>query len=244
MLDALKPRLGKAHHRGDAVLRLCAAGPQSGAAGADQRQAGRRPDHHRGRVARADHGSARRADPGIFQYPGRQPFRHAGAAHGSARAAAQTDRSRWSRPTPGGVERARAFAKRLDAALAIIDKRRARGRTRSPKCTSSATCEGRLRDPRRRHRRHGRHLGYRRGSAARGRRHRGDRVLHAPSTLRARRSSDSRVDADQPGRDRHHPAAPRRARTATRSMCSRWLALLAEAIRRTHHEESISSLFV
>ena len=29
-------------------------------------------------------------------------------------------------PDPGGVERARAFAKRLDAALAIIDKRRAR----------------------------------------------------------------------------------------------------------------------
>jgi ribose-phosphate pyrophosphokinase len=29
-------------------------------------------------------------------------------------------------PDPGGVERARAFAKRLDATLAIIDKRRAR----------------------------------------------------------------------------------------------------------------------
>jgi ribose-phosphate pyrophosphokinase len=29
-------------------------------------------------------------------------------------------------PDPGGVERARAFAKRLDASLAIIDKRRAR----------------------------------------------------------------------------------------------------------------------
>ena len=27
-------------------------------------------------------------------------------------------------PDPGGVERARAFAKRLDATLAIVDKRR------------------------------------------------------------------------------------------------------------------------
>ena len=32
----------------------------------------------------------------------------------------------WSLPTPGGVERARAWSKRLDASLAIIDKRRER----------------------------------------------------------------------------------------------------------------------
>ena len=35
-------------------------------------------------------------------------------------------RRAWSRPTPGGVERARAWSKRLDASLAIIDKRRER----------------------------------------------------------------------------------------------------------------------
>src|SRR5213594_3975451 len=41
-------------------------------------------------------------------------------------------------PDAGGVERARAYAKRLDASLAIIDKRRGEG-NEPRSCTSSAT---------------------------------------------------------------------------------------------------------
>ena len=52
MLDAFKRASAQAHYRGHALLRLCAPGPQGRAAGADQRQIGRRFDH-RPRALRA-----------------------------------------------------------------------------------------------------------------------------------------------------------------------------------------------
>ena len=48
-------------------------------------------------------------------------------------------------PDAGGVERARAIAKRLNAGLAIIDKRRDGPERRPSSCTSSATSRARTR---------------------------------------------------------------------------------------------------
>ncbi len=62
--------VGAAHHGGDSVFRLCPAGPQGQAAGADFVQAGGRFADHGGRRPGADRGSARAADAGIFQYSG------------------------------------------------------------------------------------------------------------------------------------------------------------------------------
>ena len=47
--DALRRASCAADHRGGAVFRLCPAGPQTRAAHADLRQAGRQPDHPCGR---------------------------------------------------------------------------------------------------------------------------------------------------------------------------------------------------
>ena len=48
MADALRRSSARAHHRGDALFRLCPAGPPLQGAHADHRQAGRQPAH-RGR---------------------------------------------------------------------------------------------------------------------------------------------------------------------------------------------------
>ena len=92
----------------------------------------------RRRRPRPDHGPARRADPGLLRHARRPPLR--GARHHRAR------RRRWASPTSavvspdaGGVERARAYAKRLDAPLAIVDKRREQPERGRGASTSSAT---------------------------------------------------------------------------------------------------------
>ena len=126
MADTLRRASAGDDHRGHPVLRLRAPGPQ-------------------GRAAHADHVEARRrSHPG----GGRRPA--------SSRSICTPDRSRASSTSPsitstrmpvmledylkknfdssavfvspdaGGVERARAYSKRLNASLAIIDKRRER----------------------------------------------------------------------------------------------------------------------
>ena len=156
MLDALKRASAERITAVDPVLRLRAPGSQGRAAHADQRQAGRRPDHHRRRVARADDRSARRSDPGLLQHPGRQPLRDAGPAAVPARAPRRRGRSTVVSPDAGGVERARAFAKRLDASLAIIDKRRSRANE-----VAEMHIIGEVDGTDRHHRRrHGRHRGH------------------------------------------------------------------------------------
>ena len=110
-------------------------------------------------------------------------------------------------PDPGGVERARAFAKRLDASLAIIDKRRARpnevaemrvvgdveGQTAVivddivDTAGTLATAAAALRA----------------AGATEVR-----RVLHAPGAVGPGDRPHSRVDTDQLGGDRYDPAAP------------------------------------
>ena len=67
--------LGPAHHGGDALLRLRAAGPQAGSAHADHRQARRQSDRARRRRPRDDARSACRPDPGLLRHPDRQPVR-------------------------------------------------------------------------------------------------------------------------------------------------------------------------
>ena len=75
-----------------------------------------------GREPRADDGSAQGADPGVLRHPGRPPVRGAGD-HRLLSRQEFPDLTIVS-PDAGGAERARAYAKRLDAELAIIDKRR------------------------------------------------------------------------------------------------------------------------
>ena len=75
-----------------------------------------------GRGPGADRGFARAADAGIFQYSGGSSVRVAGAG-GSFQALNLPNLTVVS-PDAGGVERARFFAKKMDSALAIVDKRR------------------------------------------------------------------------------------------------------------------------
>jgi len=86
--------------------------------------AGRRPDLARRRRPRADHGPARLADPGLFDVPVDHLFA-APVLLEAIRELALPNLMIVS-PDAGGVERARAIAKRLEAGLAIIDKRRTR----------------------------------------------------------------------------------------------------------------------
>ena len=125
MIDALKRASAGSHHRGHPVLRLRAAGPQGHAAHAHHRQARRRPrsppraptacspiDLHAGQIQ------------GFFNIPFDHLFAMPvllddlrGTLHGKDAVVVS--------PDAGGVERARAYSKRLGATLAIIDKRRA-----------------------------------------------------------------------------------------------------------------------
>lgn len=145
-------------------------------------------------------------------------------------------------PDPGGVERARAFAKRLDATLAIIDKRRAR---------ANEVAEMRV-------------VGDVEGQTA----VIVDDIVDTAGTLATAASALREAGATEviaccthpvlsgPAIDRIRdsqlstlvvtdtiPLRPEGKACATITVLS-VAHLLAEAIRRTHREESISSLFV
>ena len=123
MLDAFKRASAAPHHRGDALLRLRPPGPEGAAARADHRQAGRRPDHRRRRAT-----ACSRIDLHAGQIQGffNIPVDHLFAAPVLIDYLAKRDLDDpvVVSPDAGGVERARAIAKRLSAGLAIIDKRR------------------------------------------------------------------------------------------------------------------------
>ena len=145
-------------------------------------------------------------------------------------------------PDVGGVVRARGLAKRINAPLAIIDKRRERA-GESEVMNVIGDVEGQHLHPDRRHRRFRRHAGERRRRAAR---RKGAKEVYAYVTprravgrrggahrrLAAQGAGDHRLDpADRGGRKRRqHPRAVDRA-----------------ADRRSHRphraEESVSSLF-
>ena len=146
-------------------------------------------------------------------------------------------------PDAGGVERARAFAKRLDADLAIIDKRRGRAERSQGHGTSSAM--SRARSP-------SSWTTWSTPPAPWWRR---------PKPWRARvrvKSTPAAPTRSSPGR-RWIAFAVRRSkawssptrsrwgptrRRAARSACSRLRSLVGEAIVRSYRGDSVTSLFV
>jgi ribose-phosphate pyrophosphokinase len=115
--------VGLAHHGGDAVLRLRAAGPQGQAAGADLGQARGEPaERGRGtnRVLTMDLHKAQ--IQGFFDIPVDHLFAAPVIIDYCSRL--QIPNLTIVSPDAGGAERARAYAKRLGAELAIVDKRR------------------------------------------------------------------------------------------------------------------------
>ena len=124
MLDAFKRASAAPHHRGAALLRLRPPGPQGAAARADLGQARGRPDApppgaqrvlaldlHAGQIQ------------GFFDIPVDHLFAAPVVIDYLDKQGPASTRCVVS-PDAGGVERARAIAKRLRAGLAIIDKRR------------------------------------------------------------------------------------------------------------------------
>ena len=126
MCDALRRASAGVDHRGHPVLRLRAAGPQGRAAHAHHVEARRRP--HRGRPAST-------ASSRSTSTPGRSRASSTSPSTTSTRMPVMLEdylkknfdaTAVFVSPDAGGVERARAYSKRLDASLAIIDKRRER----------------------------------------------------------------------------------------------------------------------
>ena len=123
MMDALEARFGAAHHGRDSVLRLCPAGSQRQAAGSDLVEAGGRSADHRGRAI-----GRWSIDPHAPQLQGffNIPVDHLFASPVLVDYFKKLNLPNLTvvSPDAGGVERARFFAKKMDAALAIVDKRR------------------------------------------------------------------------------------------------------------------------
>ena len=143
-------------------------------------------------------------------------------------------------PDVGGVVRARAFAKRLDAPLAIVDKRRERAGDRSDEH------HRRRRRPQlraaRRHRRFRRHAVQRRRRAARQRR--GERLrLHHPWRAVGRRGGAHRRLAAQGAGAHRHDRADRGGQGRAQHPRHFDRAAIGEAIARIAKEESVSVLF-
>ena len=95
-------RLGQAHHRGHAVLRLRPPGQEAPRPRADLGPPDRRPVQDRRRRPAHGRRPAHRADPGLLRRPGRPPLRAAAAGEVRRRARSTAAASPWSRPTPAG----------------------------------------------------------------------------------------------------------------------------------------------
>ena len=93
-------RLGQAHHRDRALLRVRAAGQEAPRPRAHLRPPDRRPVQDRGRRSTHDGRSAHLADPGLLRRPGRPPVRDAPAVEARAIPCSHASRSPWSRPMP------------------------------------------------------------------------------------------------------------------------------------------------
>ena len=162
--------------------------------------------------------------------------RHQGAAR-------RADKLMVVSPDVGGVVRARALAKRLDAPLAIVDKRRERA-GESEVMNIIGDVDGALLHPGRRHRRFRRHAVQRRRRAARSK---GAEDVFAYIThgvlsggaVAAHRG----LEAEGAGHHRFDPADRGRARRPRNIRVLTIAPLLGEAIRRIADESSVSSLF-
>ena len=111
-------------------------------------------------------------------------------------------------PDAGGAERARAYAKRLDAELAIIDKRRSEDGTAEVMNVIGDVQGPRLRH-RRRHHRHGRHDSEGRAGAEGQRREPRARQRRARRAVRAGDQAHRGGADRQAGRDEHDSAQRR-----------------------------------
>ena len=146
-------------------------------------------------------------------------------------------------PDAGGAERARAYAKRLDAELAMIDKRRSEDGT-AEVMNVIGDVAGRTCVIAGRHHRHGGHDSEG-GAGAEGQRRRARAGLRgARRAVGAGDRAHREVAAREAGRDQHDPARGRDGERARRSWCCRWRGCSAQAIRSIHEETSVSSLFV
>ena len=143
-------------------------------------------------------------------------------------------------PDAGGVERARAFAKRLNAELAMVNKRRLEANV-AQVMNVIGDVEGQNLPGRRRHYRHRRNAGEdRRGACWKRAQPRFMRacthpVLSGPAVERIE-NSQTRGS----GRDEHDSAAHAKRRSAKRFGCSAWASLLAQAVQSIHEETSVS----
>jgi ribose-phosphate pyrophosphokinase len=115
-----------AHHGGDPLFRLCKAGSPRFGPHADLGQARRQHDHACRRRPRPDARPACRPDPGLLRHPDRQSVRCPGHGARHQGQVQELNNAMVVSPDVGGVVRARALAKRIDAQLAIVDKRRER----------------------------------------------------------------------------------------------------------------------
>ena len=122
-------------------------------------------------------------------------------------------------PDVGGVVRARALAKRLDAQLAIVDKRRERP-GESEVMNIIGDVDGKDCLLYRRHRRFRRHAVQRRRRAARQRRHQRHRLHHPRRAVRRRGRPHRRLQAAGTGDHRFDPADVQRRRRAATSASS------------------------
>ena len=215
------PRLGRLDHRGHPVLRLRAAGPQGRAAHAHH-VASSSPTSSSPRASTASSRST--CTPGRSRASSTSPSTTSSRCRCCSRTTCSKHFDATAvivSPDAGGVERARAYSKRLGGTLAIIDKRRERA-NESEVMNLIGEVEGQALHHHRRHHRHRRHAGERGQRADEGRRARASPPArrHA-GPLRARPSSASRrVAAHRGHRDRHHPALATRRRPAARSRSS------------------------
>ena len=146
-------------------------------------------------------------------------------------------------PDAGGAERARAYAKRLDAELAVIDKRRTDDGTAEVMNVIGDVEGPHLHHPGR-HRRHGGH-DYEGGDGAQEQRRRARAgVRGARRAVGAGDRADREVADRQDDRDQHDPAVDGERRRAARSWCCRWRGCSGRRSRAFTRRRRSRRLFV
>ena len=146
-------------------------------------------------------------------------------------------------PDAGGVERARFFAKKMDSALAIVDKRRTEMNVTEVMHVIGDVQRPHLPDPRRHHR-HGGHAGEDRArrcwmqGAAQVYACASHAVLSGPAMERI-----SQVGLERSGGDQHH-SAQRGGQNEPKIKVLSIAGLIGRAIQSIHEETSVSKLFI
>ncbi len=237
-LQARQRRVGDGHR---AVLQLRQGRQEGRAARLDPRPRVRRCDRGGRRRPRRHDGPARAADPGLLPRAGGRSLR-ACRCSATRSAATGSPTSVVVSPDAGFAKKARRFARRLGAPLAIADKERSE-HDESPKVVEIiGDVAGR--DARHRRRLHDQRRDPRRGCRA-ARRTRRPFDLRRGHARRLRTGLDGRDSTPARSRGSTSPTRSRRSRSPSARKCGscRWRRSSREAIRRIHNRESISSLF-